>query len=71
MSMHLHLPCGTGTTWTQEIVDLIQNEGDVEKTQRAPTHVRFPFIEWVIPSIGCGEYGLCLGCLLSNSLLKI
>lgn len=43
-----------GTTWTQEIVDLIQNEGDVEKTQRAPTHVRFPFIEWVIPSIGCG-----------------
>ncbi|XP_066233318.1 sulfotransferase 1C4 [Saccopteryx leptura] len=43
-----------GTTWTQEIVDLIQNEGDVDKSQRAPTHVRFPFIEWIIPSIGSG-----------------
>ncbi|XP_070272916.1 sulfotransferase 1C4-like [Myotis yumanensis] len=43
-----------GTTWTQEIVDLIQNEGDVDRTQRAPTHVRFPFIEWIIQSIGSG-----------------
>uniref|UniRef100_G1PY59 Sulfotransferase n=1 Tax=Myotis lucifugus TaxID=59463 RepID=G1PY59_MYOLU len=43
-----------GTTWTQEIVDLIQNEGDVDLTQRAPTHVSFPFIEWIIPSIGSG-----------------
>ncbi|KAG8512380.1 Sulfotransferase 1C4, partial [Galemys pyrenaicus] len=45
-----------GTTWTQEIVDLIQNEGDTGKSQRAPTHVRIPFIEWIIPSIGSGEY---------------
>ncbi|XP_040831600.1 sulfotransferase 1C4 isoform X1 [Ochotona curzoniae] len=43
-----------GTTWTQEIVDLIQNEGDVEISKRAPTHIRFPFIEWIIPSVGCG-----------------
>nr|KAF6301400.1 sulfotransferase family 1C member 4 [Pipistrellus kuhlii] len=43
-----------GTTWTQEIVDLILNDGDVDRTQRAPTHVRFPFIEWIIPSIGSG-----------------
>lgn len=43
-----------GTTWTQEIVDLIQNEGDVDKSQRAPIHVRIPFIEWIIPSIGSG-----------------
>ncbi|XP_006883890.1 PREDICTED: sulfotransferase 1C4 [Elephantulus edwardii] len=43
-----------GTTWTQEIVDLIQNKGDVEKSKRAPTHIRIPFIEWVIPGIGCG-----------------
>lgn len=40
-----------GTTWTQEIVDLIQNEGDVDRSHRAPTHVRFPFIEWIVPSI--------------------
>uniref|UniRef100_A0A8C9DAU6 Sulfotransferase n=1 Tax=Panthera leo TaxID=9689 RepID=A0A8C9DAU6_PANLE len=40
-----------GTTWTQEIVDLIQNEGDVDKSQRAPTYIRFPFIEWIVPSM--------------------
>ncbi|XP_070279328.1 sulfotransferase 1C4-like [Myotis yumanensis] len=48
-----------GTMWTQEMVDLIQNEGDVDPTQRAPTHMSFPFIEWIIPSIGsdnlCGK----------------
>uniref|UniRef100_A0A8C0P7X5 Sulfotransferase n=2 Tax=Canis lupus familiaris TaxID=9615 RepID=A0A8C0P7X5_CANLF len=46
-----------GTTWTQEIVDLIQNEGDVDKSQRAPIHVRIPFIEWIIPSIGSVCWG--------------
>lgn len=43
-----------GTTWTQEIVDLIQNGGDVNQSLRAPTHERFPFIEWIIPSLGSG-----------------
>lgn len=43
-----------GTTWTQEIVDLILNEGDVDKGLRGPTHVRFPFIELMIPSVACG-----------------
>ncbi|VFV23484.1 sulfotransferase 1c4-like [Lynx pardinus] len=43
-----------GTTWTQEIVDLIQNEGDVDKSQRAPTYIRFPFIEWIVPSMRSG-----------------
>ncbi|KAL2774394.1 sulfotransferase 1C4 isoform 2 [Daubentonia madagascariensis] len=46
-----------GTTWTQEIVDLIQNEGDVENSKRAPTHIRFPFIEWIIPSVGSVCWG--------------
>ncbi|XP_049637310.1 sulfotransferase 1C4 [Suncus etruscus] len=40
-----------GTTWTQEIVDLIQNEGNVDHSQRAPTHERFPFIELIIPPL--------------------
>uniref|UniRef100_A0A8C6C1A9 Sulfotransferase n=1 Tax=Monodon monoceros TaxID=40151 RepID=A0A8C6C1A9_MONMO len=46
-----------GTTWTQEIVDLIQNEGDIDRSQRAPTHERFPFIEWKIP----GMESVCWG----------
>ncbi|XP_060091074.1 sulfotransferase 1C1-like [Heteronotia binoei] len=37
-----------GTTWTQEIVDMIQHDGDTEKCRRAPTAERQPFIEWVI-----------------------
>ncbi|XP_075035090.1 sulfotransferase 1B1-like [Mixophyes fleayi] len=38
-----------GTTWTQEIIDCIMNGGDVEKTKRAPTHVRSPFLELCSP----------------------
>ncbi|EFB18897.1 hypothetical protein PANDA_020756, partial [Ailuropoda melanoleuca] len=38
-----------GTTWTQEIVDMIQNDGDVQKCQRANTFDRHPFIEWALP----------------------
>ncbi|XP_056305279.1 sulfotransferase family 1, cytosolic sulfotransferase 5 [Danio aesculapii] len=34
-----------GTTWTQEVVDLILNDGDVEKCKRAPTQVRMPLLE--------------------------
>ncbi|XP_072553361.1 sulfotransferase family 1, cytosolic sulfotransferase 5 [Salminus brasiliensis] len=34
-----------GTTWTQEIVDLILNKGNEEKCRRAPTSVRMPFLE--------------------------
>ncbi|XP_059263851.1 sulfotransferase 1C1 [Mustela nigripes] len=39
----------SGTTWTQEIVDMIQNDGDVQKCQRANTFDRHPFIEWTLP----------------------
>ncbi|XP_039507552.1 sulfotransferase family 1, cytosolic sulfotransferase 5 isoform X1 [Pimephales promelas] len=34
-----------GTTWTQEVVDAILNEGNMEKCRRAPTQVRMPFLE--------------------------
>ncbi|KAJ6667465.1 hypothetical protein lerEdw1_016586 [Lerista edwardsae] len=37
-----------GTTWTQEIIDMIQNDGDLEKCKRASTFERHPFIEWVL-----------------------
>ncbi|XP_035129390.3 sulfotransferase 1C4 [Callithrix jacchus] len=36
-----------GTTWTQEIVDLIQNDGDIEKSRRAPIQLRQPFLDWI------------------------
>ncbi|EHB18798.1 Sulfotransferase 1C1 [Heterocephalus glaber] len=38
-----------GTTWTQEIVDMIQNNGDLLMCQRANTFDRHPFIEWTLP----------------------
>ncbi|XP_041094604.1 sulfotransferase 1C2 [Polyodon spathula] len=34
-----------GTTWIQEMVDLILNNGDAEKCQRAPIPERIPFLE--------------------------
>ncbi|XP_073403467.1 sulfotransferase 1C1-like isoform X2 [Dendrobates tinctorius] len=34
-----------GTTWMQEIVDLIMLNGDVEKSMRSPCFVKVPFIE--------------------------
>ncbi|XP_073684317.1 sulfotransferase 1C2 [Garra rufa] len=38
-----------GTTWTQEIVDLLLHNGDAEVCKRAPTAVRIPFMEICAP----------------------
>ncbi|XP_063085796.1 sulfotransferase 1C1-like isoform X2 [Cavia porcellus] len=38
-----------GTTWTQEIVDMIQHDGDELKCQRNITYEMHPFIEWEMP----------------------
>lgn len=38
-----------GTTWTQEIVDLLLHNGDAEACKRAPTPVRSPFLEIFAP----------------------
>ncbi|XP_075686960.1 sulfotransferase 1C4-like isoform X2 [Rhinoderma darwinii] len=35
----------SGTTWMQEILDLIVLEGDVEKSLRAPGFIKVPFLE--------------------------
>uniref|UniRef100_A0A1B8Y5A4 Sulfotransferase n=1 Tax=Xenopus tropicalis TaxID=8364 RepID=A0A1B8Y5A4_XENTR len=34
-----------GTTWIQEIVDLIMNDADEEKCKRAPIYERIPFVD--------------------------
>ncbi|XP_004844558.1 sulfotransferase 1C2 isoform X1 [Heterocephalus glaber] len=39
----------SGTTWIQEIVDMIQQDGDEVKCQRAIIQHRHPFIEWARP----------------------
>ncbi|KAF7659529.1 hypothetical protein LDENG_00296070 [Lucifuga dentata] len=39
-----------GTTWTQEIVDLLLHNGDAEACKRAPTPIRSPFLEICSPS---------------------
>nr|AAH78536.1 MGC85375 protein [Xenopus laevis] len=39
----------SGTTWMQEIVDLILQEGDVQKSMRAPCFIKVPFIEMIPP----------------------
>ncbi|XP_061445047.1 sulfotransferase 1C2-like isoform X2 [Rhineura floridana] len=38
-----------GTTWMQEIVDMIQHGGDPQKCARAPIHQRCPYIELFPP----------------------
>lgn len=39
----------SGTHWMQEILDMIQNDGDVEKCKRDHSLHRHPFLELKFP----------------------
>uniref|UniRef100_G3VKJ9 Sulfotransferase n=1 Tax=Sarcophilus harrisii TaxID=9305 RepID=G3VKJ9_SARHA len=43
-----------GSTWVQEIVDMIQNNGNVKKCQRTNIYIRQPLIEWKPLSVNSG-----------------
>ncbi|XP_072273361.1 sulfotransferase 1C1-like [Pyxicephalus adspersus] len=43
-----------GTTWMQEIVDLIMLQGDVEKSMRAPCFVKVPFLDLNVKPLPSG-----------------
>ncbi|KFV75963.1 Sulfotransferase 1C1 [Struthio camelus australis] len=45
-----------GTTWTQEIVDMIQHNADIQKCRRTSTYKRHPFIEWFLPKSAPQSY---------------
>ncbi|CAO2608054.1 Sulfotransferase 1C2 [Lemmus lemmus] len=62
----------SGTTWIQEIVDMIEQNGDVEKCQREAIQHRHPFIEWARPPQPSGKRSwlpVCSSPILSLSLL--
>lgn len=58
--------------WIQEIVDMIEQDADVEKCQRAIIQHCHPFIEWARPPQPSGESLLpALSYLLSFSISPV